>query len=81
MEPKVDGVSISVHYRHGKLALGVTRGDGAEGDDITANLKTVRAIPLELNLKNPPALLEVRGEAYMADQGIRRHQHETRSRR
>jgi DNA ligase (NAD+) len=66
MEPKVDGVSISVHYRHGKLALGVTRGDGAEGDDITANLKTVRAIPLELNLKNPPALLEVRGEAYMA---------------
>jgi DNA ligase (NAD+) len=65
MEPKVDGVSISVHYRHGKLALGVTRGDGAEGDDITANLKTVRAIPLELNLKNPPALLEVRGEAYM----------------
>jgi len=66
IEPKVDGVSIGVHYRHGKLALGVTRGDGAEGDDITANLKTVRAIPLELNLKNPPALLEVRGEAYMA---------------
>ena len=66
IEPKVDGVSISVHYRRGKLALGVTRGDGAEGDDITANLKTVRAIPLELNLKNPPALLEVRGEAYMA---------------
>ena len=48
IEPKVDGVSISVHYRHGKLALGVTRGDGTEGDDITANLKTVRAIPLEL---------------------------------
>jgi DNA ligase (NAD+) len=66
MEPKVDGVSISVHYRHGKLALGVTRGDGTEGDDITTNLKTVRAIPLELNLKKPPALLEVRGEAYMA---------------
>ncbi|HXR03770.1 MAG TPA: NAD-dependent DNA ligase LigA [Verrucomicrobiae bacterium] len=65
MEPKVDGVSISVHYRYGKLALGVTRGDGAEGDDITANLKTVKAIPLELNLKNPPALFEGRGEAYM----------------
>ena len=65
MEPKVDGVSISVHYRQGKLALGVTRGDGTEGDDITTNLKTVRAIPLELNLTNPPALLEVRGEAYM----------------
>jgi DNA ligase (NAD+) len=66
IEPKVDGVSISVHYRRGKLELGVTRGDGTEGDDITTNLKTVRAIPLELNLKNPPALLEVRGEAYMA---------------
>jgi len=66
IEPKVDGVSIGVHYRHGKLALGVTRGDGTEGDDITTNLKTVRGIPLELNLKNPPALLEVRGEAYMA---------------
>jgi DNA ligase (NAD+) len=48
IEPKVDGVSISVHYRHGKLALGVTRGDGAEGDDVTANLRTVRGIPLEL---------------------------------
>ena len=56
MEPKVDGVSISIHYRHGKFALGVTRGDGAEGDDITANLKTVRVIPLELKMKNPPAL-------------------------
>ena len=66
IEPKVDGVSISLHYRHGKLALGVTRGDGAEGDDITANLKTVRGIPLELHLKNPPALLEVRGEAYIS---------------
>lgn len=68
LEPKADGVSIGVHYRHGKLTLGVTRGDGAEGDDITANLKTVRGIPLDLNLKNPPALLEVRGEAYISIQ-------------
>jgi DNA ligase (NAD+) len=66
MEPKVDGVSLSVHYRHGKLALAVTRGDGQMGDDITNNLRTVRAIPLELRTKNPPALLEVRGEAYIA---------------
>ena len=66
MEPKVDGVSLSVHYRKGKLALGVTRGDGVFGDDITVNLRTVRAIPLELAMKNPPELLEVRGEAYMA---------------
>ena len=48
IEPKVDGVSIGVHYRDGKFALGVTRGDGTEGDDITVNLKTVRGIPLEL---------------------------------
>jgi DNA ligase (NAD+) len=66
IEPKVDGVSISIHYRDGKFALGVTRGDGTEGDDCSTNLKTVRGIPLELNLKHPPALLEVRGEAYMA---------------
>jgi DNA ligase (NAD+) len=66
LEPKVDGVSIGVHYRHGKFVLGVTRGDGVEGDDITVNLKTVRAIPLALHGKNSPALLEVRGEAYMA---------------
>ncbi len=65
MEPKVDGVSISVHYRDGLLALGVTRGDGTTGDDITANLRAVKAIPLRLNMDNPPALIEVRGEAYM----------------
>ncbi|HEY9510032.1 MAG TPA: NAD-dependent DNA ligase LigA [Verrucomicrobiae bacterium] len=65
LEPKVDGVSISVRYEHGKLALGVTRGDGFAGDDITVNLRTVRGIPAELHLKNPPALLEVRGEAYI----------------
>jgi DNA ligase (NAD+) len=66
VEPKVDGVSIGVHYKHGKLALGVTRGDGTTGDDITSNIKTIRGIPLELRLKNPPALLEVRGEAYIS---------------
>jgi DNA ligase (NAD+) len=66
LEPKVDGVSIGVHYREGRLALGVTRGDGVEGDDITVNLKTVRTIPLRLHTKNPPLLLEARGEAYMA---------------
>lgn len=66
MEPKVDGVSISLHYRFGKLALGVTRGDGQKGDDITVNLRTLRSIPLELNLADPPELLEVRGEAYIS---------------
>jgi DNA ligase (NAD+) len=66
LEPKVDGVSIGVIYRHGRLKQGVTRGDGKVGDDITANIRTIRAIPLELNLKDPPALLEVRGEAFIA---------------
>lgn len=68
LEPKVDGVSISLHYRHGKLVLGVTRGDGQTGDDITANLRTLRAIPLELTVHPAPPLLEVRGEAYIANQ-------------
>src|SRR5208282_3128659 len=49
-----------------KLALGATRGDGNTGDDITANIRTIRAIPLELKLKDPPQLLEVRGEAYIS---------------
>jgi DNA ligase (NAD+) len=65
MEPKVDGVSISVRYEHGVLTLGATRGDGETGDDITANLKAIPTIPLQLDLPQPPALLEVRGEAYM----------------
>ncbi len=66
MEPKVDGVSIGIHYRNGELVLGVTRGDGRFGDDITANIRTIRGIPLRLNMENPPALLEVRGEAYIS---------------
>ncbi|HXR06240.1 MAG TPA: NAD-dependent DNA ligase LigA [Candidatus Acidoferrum sp.] len=66
LEPKVDGVSIGVIYRKGRLEMGVTRGDGKVGDDITANIRTIRAIPLELKLKDPPELLEVRGEAFMA---------------
>lgn len=68
LEPKVDGVSISVRYENGVLILGATRGDGATGDDITANIKTIRAIPLKLIAPRHTALprvLEVRGEAYM----------------
>ncbi len=65
LEPKIDGVSISIRYDDGQLAVGATRGDGTMGDDITANLKTIRAIPLQLHGKNPPKELEVRGEAYI----------------
>jgi DNA ligase (NAD+) len=66
VELKIDGVAISLIYENGILIAGVTRGDGEKGDDVTQNLKTVGGVPLKLNTKKPPALLEVRGEVYMA---------------
>jgi DNA ligase (NAD+) len=66
VELKVDGVAVSLRYEQGKLALGSTRGDGERGDDITANLRTVREIPLVLH-DCPVPLLEVRGEVYMTN--------------
>ena len=66
VELKIDGVAISLIYENGILTAGVTRGDGEKGDDVTQNLKTVGGVPLKLNTKKPPALLEVRGEGYMA---------------
>jgi DNA ligase (NAD+) len=64
LEPKVDGVSISVRYENGRFTCGATRGDGRTGNDITANLKTIRAIP-QLACEKLPRVLEVRGEAYI----------------
>jgi DNA ligase (NAD+) len=74
LEPKVDGCSISLRYESGQLAVGTTRGDGTTGDDITENLRTIRAIPLRLKPSKAgiPTFIEVRGEAYMPVEGFRK---------
>ncbi len=71
VEIKVDGVAVSLRYEQGKLVLGATRGDGERGDDITANLRTVRDIPLALHGRAPD-LLEVRGEVFMPNSELAR---------
>ena len=69
LEPKIDGVAISLRYEDGLLVRAVTRGDGTTGDDVTANIRTIKSIPLRLS-NNPPAVLEVRGEVYMTRKGF-----------
>ncbi|MDF0376887.1 NAD-dependent DNA ligase LigA [Methylophilus sp. YYY-1] len=65
VEPKFDGLAITLTYEHGLFVQGATRGDGYTGENVTHNLKTIRAIPSRLNIAQPPALLEVRGEVLM----------------
>lgn len=65
VELKIDGVSISLAYENGVLATAATRGDGEVGDDVTNNVRTIGSVPLRLNTKTPPKLVEVRGEIYM----------------
>ena len=64
-EPKFDGLAVALIYTDGRFEQGATRGDGSRGEDVTANLRTIRAIPLTLALTNPPPRLEVRGEVLM----------------
>ena len=65
IEPKIDGVAISIRYENGYLIHAATRGDGITGDDVTENIKTIKSIPLKLLGSNPPSILEVRGEIFL----------------
>ena len=65
-EPKVDGLAMSLVYEDGVLARAATRGNGEVGENVTHNLRTIPTVPLRIDTKKPPALLEVRGEVYMS---------------
>ncbi|MEG4275621.1 MULTISPECIES: NAD-dependent DNA ligase LigA [unclassified Microcoleus] len=65
-ELKIDGSALALTYENGILVRGATRGDGIAGEEITQNVKTIRSIPLKLNLDNPPPVVEVRGEAFLS---------------
>jgi DNA ligase (NAD+) len=71
LEPKIDGSAINLLYEDGRFTRGATRGDGVQGEDVTPNLRTIGAIPLQMQDKSPPPVLEVRGEVYMPLAGFR----------
>jgi DNA ligase (NAD+) len=65
-EPKIDGLAMSLLYRDGRFERGATRGNGEVGEDVTHNIRTIGSVPLRLEMDDPPALVEVRGEVYMS---------------
>ncbi|STX28374.1 DNA ligase [Legionella beliardensis] len=69
-EPKLDGLAVNLTYEQGILVHAATRGDGAVGENITTNIKTIAAVPLRLMVDNPPSFIEVRGEVYMPKAGF-----------
>jgi DNA ligase (NAD+) len=79
-EPKLDGVAISLTYESGALVTAATRGDGERGEDVTANVRTIGAVPLRLHGRGWPALLEVRGEIYMPRAGFEAYNQAARER-
>jgi DNA ligase (NAD+) len=79
-EPKLDGLAISLTYVEGVFTVGATRGDGLRGEDVTANLRTLKSVPLRLQGTGHPRLVEVRGEVFMSDAGFRRMNQEAEAR-
>jgi DNA ligase (NAD+) len=79
-EPKLDGLAISARYENGAFVQGATRGDGETGEDITQNLRTIKALPLKLRGATVPRVLEVRGEVFMPLQGFKRFNEEAAAR-
>ncbi|HYG31684.1 MAG TPA: NAD-dependent DNA ligase LigA [Methylophilaceae bacterium] len=80
VEPKFDGLAVTLTYEDGLLVQGATRGDGYTGEDVTNNLRTIRAIPARLHIDKPPRLLEVRGEVFMLKRDFERLNQEQQAR-
>ena len=71
LEPKLDGLAVSLLYENGRLSVGATRGDGSVGEDITPNVRTIKSVPLTLS-GDPPPVLEVRGEVFLGRKAFNR---------